>query len=233
MLHVLVVGSPVYQKLEEIVHSCHLPWDIPRLSTSAHTFATECFHITLLQFAPKQVHFSFRSMKARCVRNLLISCLGVSESSISCSGPTSLLSIITKMLEGSKRWPRMEKRYGSSSTQKQRRDPCTVAKRKTDCTYGICPCSYLYVAGADFLIALNVSLQSMWARWWQLCCTSAQHRHPTMLQLPSTARMHLHFCEVDMSVQINRHWWNITALGLRLSRMQSKVALVEVFSVFL
>lgn len=73
----------------------------------------------------------------------------------------------------------------------------------------------------------------MWARWWQLCCTSAQRCHPTRLQLPSTARMHLHFCQVDMSLQINRHWWNITALGLRFSQMQAKAALVKVFSAFL
>ncbi|KAG0428672.1 hypothetical protein HPB47_024350, partial [Ixodes persulcatus] len=58
-------GSPAHQKLREIVLSKHLLRDIPRLSTSAQTFATECFHSTLLQFAPKQVHFTFRSMKAR------------------------------------------------------------------------------------------------------------------------------------------------------------------------
>ncbi|CAN8017337.1 unnamed protein product [Ixodes persulcatus] len=65
MSHVLVVGSPAHQKLVEIVLSTHLLRDIPRLSTSTQTFATECFHSTLLQFAPKQVHFSFRRMKAR------------------------------------------------------------------------------------------------------------------------------------------------------------------------
>ncbi|CAN7947329.1 unnamed protein product, partial [Ixodes hexagonus] len=58
-------GSPAHQRLREIVLSGHLLRDIPRLSTSAQTFATECFHSTLLQFAPKLVHFSFRSMKAR------------------------------------------------------------------------------------------------------------------------------------------------------------------------
>ncbi|KAG0441500.1 hypothetical protein HPB47_015927 [Ixodes persulcatus] len=56
--------SPAHQKLVEIVLSTHLLRDIPRLSTSTQTFATECFHSTLLQFAPKQVHFSFRRMKA-------------------------------------------------------------------------------------------------------------------------------------------------------------------------
>ncbi|EEC19412.1 conserved hypothetical protein [Ixodes scapularis] len=61
----LLEGSPAHQKLREIVLSKHLLQDIPRLSTSAQTFETECFHSTLLQFAPKQVHFSFRSMKAR------------------------------------------------------------------------------------------------------------------------------------------------------------------------
>ncbi|CAN7995733.1 unnamed protein product [Ixodes hexagonus] len=58
-------GSPAHQKLREIVLSPHLLRDIPRLSTSAQTFATECFHSTLLQFAPKLMHYSFRSMKAR------------------------------------------------------------------------------------------------------------------------------------------------------------------------
>ncbi|KAG0429602.1 hypothetical protein HPB47_023472 [Ixodes persulcatus] len=61
----LAEGSPAHQKLVEIVLSPHLLRDIPRLSTSAQTFATECFHSTLLQFAPKQVHFSSRRMKAR------------------------------------------------------------------------------------------------------------------------------------------------------------------------
>ncbi|CAN7999550.1 unnamed protein product [Ixodes hexagonus] len=58
-------GSPAHQKLREIVLSKQLLRDIPRLSTSAQTFAAECFHSTLCQFAPKLVHFSFRSMKAR------------------------------------------------------------------------------------------------------------------------------------------------------------------------
>ncbi|KAG0416064.1 hypothetical protein HPB47_006740 [Ixodes persulcatus] len=57
-------GSPAHQKLREIVLSPHLLRDIPRLSTSAQTFATECFHSTLLQFAPKLMHYSFRSMEA-------------------------------------------------------------------------------------------------------------------------------------------------------------------------
>ncbi|CAN7945662.1 unnamed protein product, partial [Ixodes hexagonus] len=58
-------GTPAHQKLREIVLSKQLLRDIPRLSPSAQTFATECFHSTLLQFAPKLVHFSFRSMAAR------------------------------------------------------------------------------------------------------------------------------------------------------------------------
>ncbi|KAG0426744.1 hypothetical protein HPB47_026170 [Ixodes persulcatus] len=58
-------GSPAHQKLRELVLFPHLLRDIPRLSSSAQTFATECFHNTLLQFAPKLMHYIFRSMKAR------------------------------------------------------------------------------------------------------------------------------------------------------------------------
>ncbi|KAG0442597.1 hypothetical protein HPB47_015658 [Ixodes persulcatus] len=61
----IFVSSPAHQKLKEIVLSKHLLRDIPSLSPSAQTFATECFHSTLLNFAPKLVHFGFRSMTAR------------------------------------------------------------------------------------------------------------------------------------------------------------------------
>ncbi|XP_042149965.1 uncharacterized protein LOC121838046 [Ixodes scapularis] len=54
-----------HQKLKEIVLSKHLLRDIPSLSPSAQTFATECLHSTLLHFAPQLVHFAFRSMTAR------------------------------------------------------------------------------------------------------------------------------------------------------------------------
>ncbi|XP_029830297.1 uncharacterized protein LOC115315204 [Ixodes scapularis] len=109
----LAEGSPAHQKLEEIVLSTHLLRDIPRLSTSAQTFATECFHSTLLQFAPKQVHFSFRSMKARTY----LAALHYNENA---GRPQA----VTK--KGEKMWV--------IKYPKAKKGP-TVAKRKTDCTY--------------------------------------------------------------------------------------------------
>ncbi|XP_040068383.1 uncharacterized protein LOC115314916 [Ixodes scapularis] len=58
-------GLQAHDKLKSIVLSKPLLKDIPQLSTSAQTYATECFHSTVNQFAPKSTHFGYESMQAR------------------------------------------------------------------------------------------------------------------------------------------------------------------------
>ncbi|KAG0415859.1 hypothetical protein HPB47_006969 [Ixodes persulcatus] len=63
----LLESSPTHVKLKENVLSKHLLRDIPSLSPSAQTIATESYHRALLHFAPKLVHFGFRSVTAKCL----------------------------------------------------------------------------------------------------------------------------------------------------------------------
>ncbi|CAN7977712.1 unnamed protein product [Ixodes persulcatus] len=58
-------GLQAHEKLKSIVLSKPLLKDIPQLSTAAQTYSTECFHSTVIQFAPKSTHFGYESMQAR------------------------------------------------------------------------------------------------------------------------------------------------------------------------
>ncbi|CAN7951847.1 unnamed protein product, partial [Ixodes pacificus] len=58
-------GLPAHDKLKTIVLAKPLLKDVPSLSTSAQTYSTECYHSTLIYFAPKSTHFTYRSMQAR------------------------------------------------------------------------------------------------------------------------------------------------------------------------
>ncbi|XP_040062465.3 uncharacterized protein LOC115333106 [Ixodes scapularis] len=105
-------GLPAHDKLKSIVLSKALLKDIPHLSTSAQTFSTECFHSTLIQFAPKSTHFGYQSMTARTY----VAALHFNENG---SRPQAT----TK--EGSKRWllkcPKQTKRAVVAPTK----GPCT------------------------------------------------------------------------------------------------------------
>ncbi|KAG0412518.1 hypothetical protein HPB47_010354 [Ixodes persulcatus] len=61
----LYPGLQAHEKLKSIVLSKPLLKDIPQLSTAAQTYSTECFHSTVIQFAPKSTHFGYESMQAR------------------------------------------------------------------------------------------------------------------------------------------------------------------------
>lgn len=61
----IALGSPAHQKVKAIILNKALLRDMPKLSTSAQTFAAESFHSTIIQFAPKATHFHYSSMVAR------------------------------------------------------------------------------------------------------------------------------------------------------------------------
>ncbi|XP_075554943.1 uncharacterized protein LOC142587666 isoform X2 [Dermacentor variabilis] len=107
-------GSPAHQKLKAIVLNKALLKDIPRLSTSAQTFAVECFHSTITQFAPKNTHFGYSSMVART----RLAALHYNENSARQQATTD---------NGTKRWlvkyPKAKK-------------AAVVAPVKESCTYG-------------------------------------------------------------------------------------------------
>ncbi|CAN7974684.1 unnamed protein product [Ixodes persulcatus] len=58
-------GLPAHDKLKTIVLAQPLLKDVPSLSTSAQTYSTECYHSTLIHFAPMSTPFTYRSMQAR------------------------------------------------------------------------------------------------------------------------------------------------------------------------
>lgn len=127
----LVAGTPAYKKLKEIVLSKQLLRDIPRLSPSAQTFATECFHSTLLQFAPKLLHYSFRSMTARYAKRPVVSSPGVFKSRFDFLGPTWQPCISTSREKGHRPLRRQGKRGIPSSTQKPGRRQFLLDSRET------------------------------------------------------------------------------------------------------
>ncbi|CAN8019317.1 unnamed protein product, partial [Ixodes persulcatus] len=107
-------GLPAHKQLKTIVLAKLLLKDVPSLSTSAQTYSTEFYHSTLIHFAPKSTHFTYRSKQARTY----VAALHFNENSNNPQATTK---------GGNKRYSLKLPKHTKRATVAPTKGPCTYA----------------------------------------------------------------------------------------------------------